>query len=107
VGAELPAHHKIKDNTNFFMSSGGAVGRAASYGLDNRRGRSSSPGKVENFNFSESSRPGLGPTQPPIQSEQGVVSLRGKAARLQLVPRLRKRGSIHPLPIRLHGVVFN
>jgi hypothetical protein len=26
---------------------------------------------------------------------------------LQLVPRSRKRGAIHPLPIRLHGVVLN
>jgi hypothetical protein len=26
---------------------------------------------------------------------------------LQLVPRSRKYGSIHPLPLRLHGVVFN
>jgi hypothetical protein len=28
---------------------------------------SSSPGKVENFLFSTSSRPALGPTQPPFQ----------------------------------------
>jgi hypothetical protein len=31
------------------------------------RGRSSSPGRVKNFHFSKSSRPALGPTQPPIQ----------------------------------------
>jgi hypothetical protein len=26
---------------------------------------------------------------------------------LQLLPRARKCGSIHPFPIRLHGVVLN
>jgi hypothetical protein len=31
------------------------------------RGRSSSPGMVENFLFSTASRPALGPTQLPIQ----------------------------------------
>jgi hypothetical protein len=31
------------------------------------RGRSSSPGRVKNFLFSTSSRPALGPTQPPFQ----------------------------------------
>jgi hypothetical protein len=36
------------------------------------RGRSSSPGGVKNFPFSTSSRPALGPTQPPIQRLPGV-----------------------------------
>jgi hypothetical protein len=31
------------------------------------RGRSSSPGRVKNFNFSISSKPALGFTQPPIK----------------------------------------
>jgi hypothetical protein len=36
--------------------------------LDGRtRGRGSSPGGGKNFHFSMSSRPALGPTQPPIQ----------------------------------------
>jgi hypothetical protein len=35
--------------------------------LGRPRGRSSSPGSVKNFLFSTSSRPTLGPTQPPIQ----------------------------------------
>jgi hypothetical protein len=36
------------------------------------RGRSSSPGRVENFLFSTSSRPALGPTQTPIQWVPGA-----------------------------------
>jgi hypothetical protein len=38
------------------------------------RGRSSSPGMVKNILFSTSSRPALGPTQPPIQWVLGAVS---------------------------------
>jgi hypothetical protein len=38
------------------------------------RARSSSPGRVKNFHFSMSSRPALGPTQPPIQREPGALS---------------------------------
>jgi hypothetical protein len=51
-----------------------AVGIATGYGLDHRRGRSSSPGGGKNFQFSMSSRPVLGPTQPPIQWAPGVLS---------------------------------
>jgi hypothetical protein len=43
-------------------------------------GRSSSPGKGKNFLFSTSSRPVLGPTQPPIQWIPGALSPGGKAA---------------------------
>jgi hypothetical protein len=38
------------------------------------RGRSSRPGRVKNFLFSKSSRPALGPTQPPIQWVLGALS---------------------------------
>jgi hypothetical protein len=38
------------------------------------RCRSSSPGRVQNFLFSTSSRPGLGSTQPPMQWEPGALS---------------------------------
>jgi hypothetical protein len=38
------------------------------------RGRSSSPGGVKNFLFYTSSRPVLGPTQPPIQRVPGALS---------------------------------
>jgi hypothetical protein len=39
------------------------------------RGRSSSLGRVKNFHLFMSSRPALGPTQPPIQWVQGALSL--------------------------------
>jgi hypothetical protein len=45
-----------------------------------RRGRSSSPRRVKNFLFSTSSRPGLGPTQPPLQWLPGGSLPGGKAA---------------------------
>jgi hypothetical protein len=56
------------------------------------------------FHFSISSRPAMGSTQPPIKWVPGAPS-RGLSGRgvnltthLQLVPRSRKCGSIHPLP---------
>jgi hypothetical protein len=39
-----------------------------------QRNRSSSPGRVKNFHFSISSRPALGPTQPPIHWAPGALS---------------------------------
>jgi hypothetical protein len=47
------------------------VGIATGYGLD-YKGRSSSPGRVNNFLFSMSSRPVMGPTHPPFQWAPGV-----------------------------------
>jgi hypothetical protein len=80
------------------------VGIATGYRLDDRGSRSSSRGGVKNFLFSTLPRPALGSTQPPIQwvpdalspgeSGQGVKL----TTHLQLVPRSRKCGSIHPLP---------
>jgi hypothetical protein len=49
-----------------------SVGTATGHGLDDREGRSSSPGKVKDFLLSRSSRPVLGFTQPPIQWVRGV-----------------------------------
>jgi hypothetical protein len=68
------------------------------------RGRSSSPGRVKNFLFSTSSGPFLGSTQPPVQWIPGALSpgvkRQGREADHSppIKPRLRKRGSIHPLP---------
>jgi hypothetical protein len=44
------------------------------------RGRSSSPGRVNNFYFSMSSRPGLRCTQPPMQWVPGGSFPGGKEA---------------------------
>jgi hypothetical protein len=41
------------------------------------RGRSSNPGRIKNFHFFTSSRPGLGFTQPPIQWVPGGCFLGG------------------------------
>jgi hypothetical protein len=89
--------------TVYKTSRGSTVGIATGYGRGRPRGRSSSPGKVKNVLFSISSRPAPGPTQPPIQSVKGTLSpgvkrLGREADHLQLVPRSRRRGSIHPFP---------
>jgi hypothetical protein len=68
------------------------------------RGRSSSSGRIKNFLFPMSSRPTLGSIQPPTQWVPGLFP-RGQSGRgvkltthLQLVPKSRKCGPIHPLP---------
>jgi hypothetical protein len=68
------------------------VGIATDYGLDDRGSRSSSPCRLKNFPFT-SSRPVLGPSQPPVQLVPGTVS-----SGVKLVPMSRKCGSVHPLP---------
>jgi hypothetical protein len=62
-----------------YRSLDNAVRIATGYGLDDKRGRSSSPGRVKNFLFSTSSRPALGSTQPPIQWVPGVKRQRREA----------------------------
>jgi hypothetical protein len=49
------------------------VGIATGYGMDDRRGQSSSPGRVKNILSSTSSKPALGSTQP-IKWEPGSLS---------------------------------
>jgi hypothetical protein len=61
-------------NCQRIMSRDSAVGIAPGYGLEDGGGRSSSPGMFKNFLFSTSSRPALGPTQPPIQWVMGALS---------------------------------
>jgi hypothetical protein len=68
------------------------------------RSRSLSPGGGKKFLFSASSRLAMGSTLPPIQWVPAAFSLGCKTAGawswpyLQLVPRSRKFGSIHPPP---------
>jgi hypothetical protein len=50
------------------------VGIAAGYGLDVRGCHSPSPGRGKIFLLSTSSKPDLGPIQPPIQWVPGVLS---------------------------------
>jgi hypothetical protein len=72
------------------------VGIATGYGLDDRGVGVRVP--VGSRIFSTSSKPALGSTQPPSQWVPGVTRPGREADHLQLVPRLRKCGSIHPLP---------
>jgi hypothetical protein len=80
-----------------------SVGIEAGYGLHDR-GVGVRVLLVNNFLFSTSSRPALGPSQPHIQWVPGALSRgeRGRSvkltSRLKLVPRSRKYGSIHALP---------
>jgi hypothetical protein len=79
------------------------------YGMDDRGGRSSSSGKVNNFLFSTRSRPVLGPTQAPTQLPGRYFS-RGKEVGAWIWPLTsnycQDPGNvdlyIHS-PIRLHG----
>jgi hypothetical protein len=50
------------------------IGIPTGYGLEELRGRSSSPARVKNFLFSTLSRSALGFTQPPIQRVPGALS---------------------------------
>jgi hypothetical protein len=50
-----------------------SVGIATGYGLGDREVGVPSPGRVNNFHFSISSRPALGFTQPPMQRVAGSL----------------------------------
>jgi hypothetical protein len=50
------------------------VGIATGYGVDDRGVGVRVPDRVKNFQFSTSSRPTPGPTQPPIQWVLGALS---------------------------------
>jgi hypothetical protein len=83
------------------------------YRQDDKGGGSLSPGGVNNFYFSISSRPALGSTQPPINGYRGLFP-GGKAAGAWSWPHTSNycRGQenmdlyIHS-PIRHHGVMLN
>jgi hypothetical protein len=70
------------------------------FGLDDQGVRVRVPVGEKIFYFSMSFRPAMGPTG-------GLFPGAKLTTHLLLVPRTRIRGSIHPLPIHLHGVVLN
>jgi hypothetical protein len=85
---------------NCNRSRDSVVSIVTGYRLDDWGGRSSSPSRVKNFLFSISSRPALGPTQPPIQWVPGVKRPGLDADQSPPVnAKVKKKcGSIHPLP---------
>jgi hypothetical protein len=78
---KLEAAHRSEMSVNIYITTWchesrlSAVGIATGYGLDDRRDRSSSPGRMKNLHYSMSFRPVLESTQPPIQWVPGVLSL--------------------------------
>jgi hypothetical protein len=66
------------------------------------KGRISSHARVKNIRFSISSRSAPGSTQLPVDTGASSPGKSGRDVKLttylQLVPRSRKPGSIHPLP---------
>jgi hypothetical protein len=85
------------------------VGIATGYGLDCR---GSIPGRGNIFLSSITSRPALGPTQPPIQSVPGALSssVTGQGREADHLPpssaEVKNGGAILYSPIR-HGMVLN
>jgi hypothetical protein len=71
TSSKLPCVRKKSMNTDIF-SRGRTVGTATGYELDDGGVGVPSPGSSKNFHFSISSRPALGPTQPPIQRVPGA-----------------------------------
>jgi hypothetical protein len=78
------------------------------------RGRNSSPDRVKNFLFSKSSRPTLGPTQPPIQWVPGALSPGMKQPGREADHSPPTSADVKKMwnytsspPILLHGVVLN
>jgi hypothetical protein len=97
----------------YTTSRNSSVGISTGYGMEDQRGGSSSPGRVNKFHFSISPRPALGSTQTPIKWVPGArfpgVKRQGREADRSppTSAKVKKCGSIHPLPIRLHGVMPN
>jgi hypothetical protein len=90
-----------------------SVGIATDYALDDRGGRSSSPGRTRIFLLSTSSRPLLEPTQLLFNGYLWALSpgLKQPGREADYTPptsaEVKKRGPIHPPPIHIHGVVLN
>jgi hypothetical protein len=96
-----------KNNTkSYAMGRNSSVSRATSYGLDG-------PGIESRWgrDFSHTSRPALGPTQPPVQWVPGLS--RGQSGRgvvvtthPHLTPRSRMSRAIPPLPLWAFGACY-
>jgi hypothetical protein len=73
------------------------------------RGRSLSTGWGKNFHFFVSFRPAFGSTQSSCQLTWGALSsgVKWPGREADHSPLIKKTWSIHPLPIRLHGIVLN
>jgi hypothetical protein len=68
------SNRKLSPPCHYHKSQDSAVGIATGYGLDDQGVRVRVPRGGKNFHFSLSSRPALGPTQPPIQWVPGPLS---------------------------------
>jgi hypothetical protein len=81
-----------------YISRGSSVSIVSDYGLDNRAIEVRSPAEVKRmFPLASVSRPALGPTQPPMQYAQGVLSpgvKRGRGHDADHSPHLVKRSSM-------------
>jgi hypothetical protein len=97
-------HFDLGDLGDTFLRLGIVVGIATGYGLDDFRGRISSPDRVKNFLFSKLSRPALGFIQPPIQLIPGALSP-GVKQPVRESPASAENVELYVhSPIRLHGV---
>jgi hypothetical protein len=113
VHGQVKEQNVIHSSYLLFRSRDSVVGIATSYGLDNRG--VGVQVHVGSRVFSSPRRPDQlwGPPSLLSKGYRGLSPRRlsGRSVKLtnhlQLVPRSRKYGSIHPPPIRLHGVVLN
>jgi hypothetical protein len=84
-------------------SRNSAVGLVTSYGVGVRSSSLSRGQEISSF--SKTSRPNMGPTQPPVQCVPGDFSrVNGLGVNLHLTPRLRMSGVLPLLP--LHASVM-
>jgi hypothetical protein len=92
--------------TEVFRSRDSAVGIETGYGLNDQGVGVKSPGAGKNFHFSMSSKPALGPTQPPIQWVPGVKRPGREADHSPPTSAEVKKTWIYT-STRLHGVLLN
>jgi hypothetical protein len=90
----------------FSITWDSAVGIATGYGAGRPRGRSSSHGRGKKFNFSVSTIPVLGLTQPPLQWVPGARRLGREADHSTPTSvEIKKTGLYIHSPTRLHGLI--